>query len=309
MCEVPELLPQRWNTYEPINRPFDPKDLNECAANLSAATGIARTSVLFKRAKKPRCWAGVTLLRDREHNDLFLGLDEAWPTGNLPLSQFISNWASATCADYAFVADADKADYNRFLELTCPFTPEEIRLDVRRAPPFIPGRGKDGAAWYKFLPIMDQMYGPHGYLWDIVWYNYFGPPYVELIGKDRLINAGWARVNELAGGFECYASERIDDPAQHEKREAIRNALYEFVWTPGCKREEKRAPVFDFSAQLVHAPEAVIHPDPNSGKVVVFAGLTKEQEQQAIKTLEQQTGQKYDPASKMLKPKTKKPRD
>lgn len=309
MCEVPDLLPHFWNTYEPINRPFDSKEIRQCAENLSAASGVARRNVLFKRTKNPRGWAGVTVLRCREHNHLFLSLDKKWPNGDLALSQFTSNWAATTAADYAFVADADKADYDRFIELTGVYTPEEIRLDIRRAPPFIPERGKDGIARFWFLPIIDEMYGPHGHLWDIVWYNYFGPPYVELIGKDRLINAGWARVNDLAGGFECYATERIDDPSLRQRRDAIRNALQEFVWTPGCKREEKRAPVFDFSAQLVHAPEAVKNRDPDAGKVIMFAGLTKEEEKQAIKALEGQTGKKFDPASKMLKPKPKKPRD
>jgi hypothetical protein len=43
---------------------------------------------------------------------------------------------------------------------------------------------------------------------------------------------------------------RMDDPDDFVKRARIRRTLEEFYWTPGCKREEKRAPVFDFSQQL-----------------------------------------------------------
>jgi hypothetical protein len=306
MCTVPQLRPDCWNTHEPINQPFTRRAIKKCAEELRAVSGVARTNVLFKWRKQPRGWAGIELLRCREHNDLYLALEKDWPSGELKLSELMSNWVSAASADYAFVADADEVDFNRFQELTKPYSPEEIRLDIRRAPPLISGRGQDGIAWHNFLPIIDEMYGPHGYLWDVVWYNYFGPPYVGLIGKDRLIKAGWARVNEVAGGLECYATERIGDPFQHEKRAAIRKALEEFVWTPDCKREEKRAPVFDFSAQLLHAPETVKNPDPNTGKVIIFAGLTKEQEHEAIQALEEQTGKQFDPVTKQLKPSPKK---
>jgi hypothetical protein len=308
-CLIPDLVPQYWNTYEPVKRPFDPTRLEECIEGLCTVNDkISRTSVLLEKRTKPKFWGDIELLRRPQHNKIFVGMNEPWHSGEWKLVELVRNYAEIAKSDHGFVADPDRIDVSRYDELMVPYTAEEIRLGVRRGHPFIPGprRGKDGLVRYWYFPTVDEMYGPHGYLWDIVWYNYFGPPYVELIGKDRLLAAGWARVNELAGGYECYATERIDDPLQREKRAAIRDALYEFVWTPGCKREEKLAPIFDFSAQLVHAPEAVKNPDPNAGKMIIFKGLTKEQEQQAVKVLEEQTGKQFDPVSKLLKPRVNK---
>jgi hypothetical protein len=276
-CEAPDLCPECWNTYEPVNRRFDPNDLDGCADALTAAPGNLGASVLFSRKKKPRWGSIISLWKKALHNDFYCGVHDPWPTGAVKLQVLVEQCVRATAADYAYVSDSVKADEDRFAELRRPYTTEELRRGIRRAPPFISGPGIKGV---KFNPIKEKMYGPSGYLWDIVWYNYFGPPYVELIGWDRLRGAGWAIVEELAGGLACFVTRTIDDPCLSEKREGIRRVLGEFVWTPGCKREEKLAPVFDFSAQV-----AGVNSKDNKQPIIVTAGLTKEEERKAIKLL------------------------
>lgn len=303
-CQVPHLTPQHWNTVEPVNRPFDSTNLRECATYLAAANDAAlRSSLLLERKKAPRFWGEIALHRQPRHNEVFIGIDTPWPSGETKLAAFIGTSISKTSADFGYITDGREEDIEYFKELDAPYTPEEIRLGVRRSSPFIPEHGKDGVTRYWYAPYVEDMCGPHGHLWDIVWYNYFGPPYVNLIGRDRLTNAGWAHVEGKAGGLECYVTERIDDPSLRERRAAIRDALHEFVWTPGCKREEKRAPVFDFSAQLAQAPKPT---DDEAGPVVVFRGLSKKEQAQAIKALEEQTGKEFDHTSRSLKPKRKK---
>ena len=251
-CAVPELVPQYWNWHEPINKPFSETNLLEYANGLgSPSLGMVRTSILFKRKAPIPFWGDITLIHRPVHNDTYVSIDKLWVAGEFKLSQFIGNFARKTHADYGYVANADKEDVQRFKELQRPYTAEEIRLNIRRGTPFIPERAKDGTTQYWFLPSKEEMYGPDGFIWDIVWFNYFGPPYVDLIGKKRLRSAGWTRIDEIEGGLGCYVTENIQDPGLREKRERIRGNLEEFVWTPGCKHEDKRAPVFDFSQQIL----------------------------------------------------------
>ncbi len=93
-------------------------------------------------------------------------------------------------------------------------------------------------------------------------------------------------------------TESIQDPSLGKKREQIREALDEFVWTPGCKREDKRAPVFDFSEQLAKAPPP---PAEEPERTIVFAGLSEKEKDQAIRALEKQTGKEFDRKKKSLR--------
>lgn len=308
-CKDSDLLPQYWNTYEPVNRSFNPSKLEECASELVATNNNLGASILLARRKKPRLWGDISLWRRPTHNDVYVGADDLWPSGALKLREFIENWVDATGGDFAYVADAQKEDEDRFVELKGVYTAEEIRVGVRRAPPFIATSHKRfhvagaPAKHFSYHPYKEEMYGPAGHLWDIVWYNYFGSPYVDLIGKDRLRSAGWAHVDEMAGGLGCLVTESIEDPTLREKRDRIRNSLHEFVWTPGCKREEKRAPLFNFSAQLAHAPAAA---QDGVRPLIVFGGLSKKEQKQAIKALEEQSGKEFDPVTRSLRPKRKK---
>jgi hypothetical protein len=138
------------------------------------------------------------------------------------------------------------------------------------------------------------MRGPAGWLWDVVWYNFFGKNYVDLIGKQRLAGAGWEKVQEVGDGLACYATEKIDSSHSRKRRDKIVSSLEEFFWTPGCKREEKRAPIFDFSEQLATlSPEMRVRVSEQSKpNRFIFAGLSEEEKKQAIRKIEDATGRK-----------------
>jgi hypothetical protein len=50
----------------------------------------------------------------------------------------------------------------------------------------------------------------------------------------------------------------MDDPTAENDRLRITKNLEEFVWTPGCRREQKLIPTFDFSEQLSVLPADAI---------------------------------------------------
>ncbi len=92
-------------------------------------------------------------------------------------------------------------------------------------------------------------FGPYGCLEDIYWFNYSGKTHVDFIGKERLLRAGWSKVEAIGGGLGCYATPTIDSTSALRQRALIASKLEEFVWTAGCKAEEKKIPTFDFSEQ------------------------------------------------------------
>jgi hypothetical protein len=133
--------------------------------------------------------------------------------------------------DYASVTEDTTEDKDRFRELSKTYTPAELLQTISAREIVAP-------------------FGPHGCLGDVYWFNFFGRVYVDFIGRDRLVSAGWTRVEEVGDGLACYATEKIDDPCLRQTRTKILNRLEEFFWTPGCRREEKKIPTFDFSEQL-----------------------------------------------------------
>ena len=144
-------------------------------------------------------------------------------------------------------------------------------------------------------------FGPYGCLADVQWFNYFGRVYVEAIGKARLVGAGWERVEEIGDGLACYATSNIDDPDSRERRSSIAKAIGEFIWTPGCKPHEKRIPDFDFSEQLA-ALASDAGKDANQSPAsshLHFAGLSAEEQEEALRLLEQ-GGTSYDPKTNVL---------
>jgi hypothetical protein len=183
------------------------------------------------------------------HNSIFLSFKKPWKDGSIILSEYCARAVSTESLDFAFVADAQPRDIDYFEELLRPRTAKETLSGQGVTPPFMTEREKAGNLMVWFHPHVSEMSGPHGFLHDVVWYNFFGSPYLDLIGKNRLRSAGWARVQEVGNGLACYATEKIDDPDLFDRRMKIKLALQEFYWTQACNREDKRAPVFDFSDQ------------------------------------------------------------
>jgi hypothetical protein len=99
----------------------------------------------------------------------------------------------------------------------------------------------------------------------------------------------------------CYATEKIDDPNARKRRFSIAKAIEEFVWTPGCKPDEKRIPDFDFSEQFTALPtEAGQKANQSPTSVHLhFAGLSTEEREKALSLLER-GGTSYDPETNEL---------
>ena len=172
------------------------------------------------------------------HNRISIEIKDSWPEGEYILAQYLPRSALPTFPDYAKVVDSSQEDPNRLNEFRRSYTPQEFNqmmAERQNKPPELP-------------------FGPYGCLEDIYWFNYFGRVYVDFIGRERLMAAGWAHVEEIGDGLSCYATETLGDPRVRERRTRIAGALDEFVWSPGCKAKDKRVPIFDFSEQFAALP-------------------------------------------------------
>jgi hypothetical protein len=235
---VPELTPDCWNIFEPINVPFRKDNTSDVVSALTPPPAKAiRSLVFFVRHKAP----GFLLTLD-----LRLGpFQDSTPHNTIKfdgcavkehtLAQYLSRSIFPSYPDYACIPDWEQ-DKERYKEFHRPYTPREF-----------------AEMFAKKKPITAP-FGPYGCLADVHWFNYFGRVYVEAIGKARLTGAGWERVEEMGDGLACYATKNIDDADSRKRRSNIAKAIEEFVWTPGCKPDEKRIPDFDFSEQLAALP-------------------------------------------------------
>jgi len=309
-CTVPELCPEIWDFVEPARRTFEIDDVVSAIADPKRGAVAERVAPSFYRKTTPGFYASIHLHNGPVfrpcHNSLVFLFDRSDEHRDVGLPSVVSEALTPDYPDYGYVALAARQDQARFDELSESFTAAELLLRKPIAPPFIIAppstrRTSEKLAWYH--PDPDFMLGPHGFLWDIVWFTYFGRPYVELIGESRLRNAGWARVETIGDGLGCYATEAIDDNDSYERRAEIRHALEEFLWTKGCRREEKRAPVFDFTEQLAAAPVPPTSHYAPGARSIQFAGLSEQEKQQAIRAIEDQTGMMYDEQSGMLLPR------
>ena len=229
-CEYPDLIPDYWDTVEPIDTPFHKDDLEDIVSEFSAHSQCdSRALVFLNRFAWPGFDQSIDLRNKpiqwtTAHNIIEITFNHEWVDGAQVLAHFISRAAVFLSPDYASVPQW-KADVARYAEFRVSYTPQEFQKIIATRATHAP-------------------FGPFGCLGDIQWFNYFGEVHIDLIGKNRLLNAGWAHVDESDGGIACYATEKLDDPNARARRKEIAKSLDEFVWSPGCKAEDKRIPTF-----------------------------------------------------------------
>jgi len=240
LCGIPELVPDFWNIFEPINRRFKIGDLDEVirgsmVPSESARKSFSRTLAFFTRMSDPRLLISFDLRLapvqwTSAHNIISVNVEEPWPGGETLLANYLLSTVLPGFPDYTKVVESSQEEPERLQEFRHPMTGREVVESLRNRPIVLP-------------------FGPYGCIEDIYWFNYFGKTYVDFIGVERLLSAGWARVEKIGGGLACYATTTIDAPSAREQRSYIASRLEEFVWSPGCDPKTKRIPNFDFSAQ------------------------------------------------------------
>ena len=241
LCKRPELTPEFWNYYEPIDNQFRCDKLDEVVwgamvPSPKAQKHFVRTLTFFLRKSKPQCSISIDLCLapvqgQTPHNCIQIDdTEEPWPQGPQILAEYLPHSAPPKFPDYAKIVESSLEDPDRLSEFKRPMTGRQVNEMLAKR-------------------TVSAPMGPGGAIEDIYWFNYFGRVYVEFIGESRLLASGWERVERVGDGLACYATDSIDDPHFPERRRRIAGALDEFVWTPDCDPRDKRVPHFDFSEQ------------------------------------------------------------
>jgi hypothetical protein len=272
ICAEPELVPDYWNIFEPINRRFSHKKFNEVVAALAPNSVQVGSMVFLVRKRDPSFLMSVGLRLgpvqwSTPHNSIHLDCSGDWNGGEHVLARFLPRSVLPRFPDYASIPDWQQ-DKDRYKEFQRSYTGKELVEMLSKREITAP-------------------FGPYGCLADVHWFNYFGRVYLEAIGRERLMAAGWERLEEIGEGLGCYATEKIDDPNSRERRCTIAKAIQEYVWSPGCKPDEKKVPDFDFSEQLGALPVEVLDRMKSSAGSfrVHFAGLSAGEQEQAKQAL------------------------
>ena len=173
---APEWTPEKYNYFEPVNRPFHPDKLDE-------ALDAWRFSFFWRR-KHPAV-DGTVLFGGKAHSSIKIRVGQR-VFATEPALRFLRELRRHFPIDLGYIHvahDGDFHDHDRYRRHVEPFI---LGLATHRL--------REG------LP-------------DVPWAMFFGPPYVELFGRERLLSTPAAQVAELAGGVFVQLTASVTDVA------------------------------------------------------------------------------------------------
>jgi len=201
-CEsLPEVSPEKWGWWEPLKRDFDCQDLKQ----LVHENGNCG-DVFWKRGKRPKA-RGSFFVRWRSKSPqvrdthAWINLTtELGQVGQDSLVAYLKRASVRTEADFALL-DALSASYGDF------------------------AIESQSARYSKEFTVMTHLL--RHWLPDIFWGTVFGPAYVRLFGKERLLTAPAYVVEEL-GPEMVYVqlTERIDDAVNDYEKLQLSRQLF-----------------------------------------------------------------------------------
>lgn len=170
---LPTLAPERFGNWEPIRRPFE----------LEAALASWYDPLLLAR-RKPSMEASVWMRVGprRQHTLVKIYIDSATLTATVSssaLRRFVQEMTVQLRADFAFVHLLTEPD------VAVGMKAGTVSVVDRRVPT------------HRLTVVTDTL---RRFLPELYWATVFGPPYVRLFGRERLLAAPAHRVEELAGG-------------------------------------------------------------------------------------------------------------
>jgi len=178
IAEAPQYAPERYSDHEPIKLSFDP-------INLDRALQCWKTSFLW-RGKPSSVWGGAYIGFHQVHDSVVLRL----PASALDVATLRHLWRvmdHAFGVDLAFIhvrTEVDTTDVEHYKEHLMPFQ----TLNTHHLRQGLP---------------------------DFPWAMLFGRPYVELFGRERLLQTSAARVEAIGDGVYIQLT---DDPTDVAKK-------------------------------------------------------------------------------------------
>ncbi|GLZ23168.1 hypothetical protein [Burkholderia plantarii] len=198
---LPRLTPERWGWWEPLEREFDAEHLDR----LVPEKGLCET-VYWQRKKQPKAegafsvrWSSKSSRVHDTHSNISLTA-ELRQVEQEAIVGYLKNASMRSAADFALV-DTLAGSYRDFAI-------------------------ESGSAPYgeRFMVVTHLL---RHWLPDVFWGTVFGPPYVRLLGKERLLSAPAYIVEELAPEMVyVQLSERIVDVVEDNAGLRTRRELF-----------------------------------------------------------------------------------
>ena len=195
------ILPEKYDQYEPERFTFDPENLSK----LHEFWTSKAPCVLFKRKKPYLNWLNLTISRGRRFNEILSAFDARYfkTADNLErLISFATQLYKWGRIDHGYI---------------CHQKDWEIKNGFEQ-PVMIKGRPvMTGGVWLReALP-------------GIYWANFFGPAYVELLGKESFASLSAYKKEELPDGGYIVITARspfdYDQPETQKAEKEIVNHL------------------------------------------------------------------------------------
>lgn len=201
------IRPNRWNGYEPIRHPVDDQTLTRLMEG-------GAENCLFRRLGKPRVEFSYNGRRRPAHLGPQPHSDGSLSSRDASVTPHFINILVAWTRNL----DLHLAALHR----PSPLEMHDLYVSAGASPPM------DGSNDLDIIFVGDQ---PRRYLPDVFWLQVFGPPYVDLIGKERMLSCPGFRVEEVAeNNVLIQLTENITDVEEHfgafqELREAVKQYL------------------------------------------------------------------------------------
>ena len=197
---MPQMLPEKWGWWEPLNREFDSQDLR-----ILVPKGSVCETVYWKRGKRPRAegaFATRWISKSPKVLDTHSNIGFTVELGQVDQAALIAYLKRASVRS--------KADFAFLDTLTEPYTAFAV---------------ESGSAPYgeRFMLVTHVL---RHWLPDIFWATVLGPPYVRLFGKECLLSTPASVVEEL-GPETIYlqVSESITDVVEDLESVRLRRDL------------------------------------------------------------------------------------
>lgn len=186
-----EYSPERYSDSEPIREVFDQENIDD-------ALGAWGDEFLWKR-QRPKVLGQVLTGGPMAHDVVYLSVAERAFDSEV-LERFVEAFHSLWVVDIAYMlmmSAADMDDMNRYKNCIAPF-----------------GQGLMSSHLEKHLPWLP-------------WLTYFGPAYVEMFGRDKLLSAPAHRVEACSDDLiAIQLTENVQDCVQaREQVETTRSSV------------------------------------------------------------------------------------
>jgi hypothetical protein len=170
--QLPELLPDKWNIFEPINLPFNVDDIRSMMVN-APPKSMGLWDFIWRRKGKPKAWGGFKKIVwhpvPRHANQHFY-VDLPAQLESKVVEYFL-HVGKKFCPDYAVLSWGLDAYSSKEELLSCL---------------------EQGAKQVSLRSIDVQKHLP-----AIYWGQLYGPPYVRLFGLQKLLGTPAYKVEQL----------------------------------------------------------------------------------------------------------------